>query len=178
MATATKEKAEKTKASTTEEVDVRKKHKVQRAKVKTGDIMALTWFVKVTDHNDGKSEIGVVGVNDAAPEDFWVRGAPLVENMTSADQYEEEIKVARGKIAEILVSSHNVPLTVCFTKQGSKTKGDEGEERVLRGKFVSHEVMMGRSYCDDFDAQDGRPRLVDHRSLKFLIVHGVKYSLK
>ena len=75
-------------------------------------------------------------------------------------------------MAELLINARNIPFTVCFEKQN-------GEERVLRGRLISHEALLGRSSVEDLDLPAGdRTRLVDHRTLKFLILNGVKYVLK
>ena len=40
--------------------------------------------------------------------------------------------------------------------------------------------LLGRSLCEDLDLPEGRNRLreVDHRTIKYLIVDGVKYVVK
>lgn len=78
-------------------------------------------------------------------------------------------------MVELLCDSPNRPLTVCFIKK-------DGSERVLRGKWIGQEKMMGRSFCEDLDItktdkEDGM-REVDHRSIQWLVVDGVRYVLK
>jgi hypothetical protein len=54
------------------------------------------------------------------------------------------------RIAEILITSPNRPLTVCFTKK-------DGTERVLRGRWIAQEALMGRSFVEDLDiAKDAK----------------------
>jgi hypothetical protein len=96
----------------------------------------------------------------------------LIERGFSADQFQEEVQTTKTRAAEILISSHNRPLTVCFEKS-------DGSERVLRGKLVTPEPLLGRSMMEDFDIKTGnRLRLVDHRTIRYLIVEGTKYSVK
>jgi hypothetical protein len=80
--------------------------------------------------------------------------------------------VTMTRAAEILITSFNRPLTVRFVKK-------QGGERVLRGRLLRPEPLLGRSYVEDLDAKgDSRIRLVDHRTIKCLIVDGVKYTVK
>ena len=102
----------------------RKRHPVQPSQVKSGDLMALIYYVKVIDAKGGGEflQVGDLDNNNSA---FEVRGAKLVERALSADQFHEEVKVSKTQAAEILITSPNRPLTVCFTKQ-------EGDERTMR----------------------------------------------
>lgn len=158
-------------AEKSDKVEDRKVHPVKPDKVKPGDVMALVYFVKVVNVSEISGNRLIVA--DVDNENvFEVNGAPLVERSFSADQFEEEIKVTKTKAAEILISSPNRPLTVCFEKQ-------DGSERVLRGRLISHEALLGRSMVEDLD-QDGkdRLRLVDHRTIRFLVVDGIKFVVK
>lgn len=51
-----------------------------------------------------------------------------------------------------------------------------GELRVLTGHMVKPEPLLGRSRVWDLEKRDFR--LVDHRSLQWIIIRGVKYELK
>ncbi len=143
------------------------KHKVKASKINEGDLMAFVYYGKIKDANFNKIKVqSLTGI------DFEVIGQDLIENGFSADQYEEEVKVTKTKAAETLVSSHNRPLTVCFEKT-------DGTERVMRGRLITPEPLLGRSKVEDLDITDGhRLRLVDHRTIKYLIVEGVKYVVK
>ena len=144
-------------------------HKVSSTKVKVGDIMAFVYYAKV---KSAKPELLSVKAVDESKLDFEVNGKQLIENGFSADQFDEEITVTKTRAAELLISSHNRPLTVCFEKA-------DGKERTLRGKLVTPEPLLGRSMMEDFDvSSSNRLRLVDHRTIKFLIVEGIKYTVK
>ncbi len=146
----------------------RVKHNVVASKVKKDDLMAFVYYAKVKETKPNRLELH----NLDADMDFGVDGNRLIECSCSADQYHEEIKVTKTKAAELLISSHNRPLTVCFEKQ-------DGEERVLRGRLITPEPLLGRSKVEDLDVTGGhRMRLVDHRTIKHLIVDGVKYIVK
>jgi len=76
------------------------------------------------------------------------------------------------KAAEILVNAYHRPLTVCFVK-------NDGTERTLRGRLVKPEPLLGRSTVEDLDVTNGnRLRLVDHRTIKWIVVDGTKYTVK
>lgn len=152
----------------------RKQKTTDYTSVKPNDLMALVYFVKVdavgTSPRKGNPAIDVTDVETNM--EFTVEGKDVIEKMYSADRFLEEKKVTQTEIAEQLISSHNVPFTVVFEKAS-------GEERTLRGKLLEPEPLMGRSKVEDLDVTSGiRMRLVDHRTIKSLIVNGTKYSLK
>lgn len=147
----------------------RKRLKVSHHGVKVGDLFAFIYYGKVTEVFGDN-----VNVEDLDnKQKFSVHGAGLIENAFSADQVVEEQKVSKTQVAEILVNSHNCVFTVCFEKQGNN------EERILRGRLLNPEPLLGRSYVEDLDVVDDRPngrmRLVDHRTIKWLTVGGIKY---
>lgn len=157
--------------------DETKSNKTDPNKVEPGDLMAIIHYVKVNSINTFTNTM-VVSPLDKIGTDITVQGGDLIVNALSADYYAEEVKTTMTDVAQKLVTSYNRPLTVCFTKQGTKGK-DEGEERVLRGRLISHEALLGRSRVEDLDKPEGdRFRLVDHRTIKYLIVDGVKYTVK
>lgn len=145
-------------------------NKIEPMKVKSGDLMAFINYVKVKDVRNNGLELMTQDLNG---KEIHIKGKDLIENGFSADQFGEERKVTKTEAAEILISSPNRPITVCFEKQG-------GKERVLRGRFIKQEMLLGRSFMEDLDINDGSDRLrqVDHRGLKFLVVDGVKYVVK
>jgi hypothetical protein len=159
--------------STTKTSDERKTHKTEPNKVQKGDLMSFTYYVKVKSTDLSRNEMMVEDLINGGQE-IQVRGRELIENSYSADQYVEEEKVSMTKCAEILISSPNRPLTVCFEKK-------DGTERVLRGRFIKHEALLGRSMVEDLDVkktdkEDGL-RQVDHRTIKWLVVDGVRYTV-
>ena len=143
--------------------------KINCAKVKKGDLMAFVYYAKVTKAT--KDVLDVESI-DQKGMNFKVEGKELIENGFSADQYKEEIKVSMTRAAEILISSYNKPLTVCFSKA-------DGKERILRGRLVNPEPLLGRSMVEDLDISDeNRLRLVDHRTIKYIIVDCIKHTVK
>jgi hypothetical protein len=137
--------------------------------MKKNDLVAFTYWTKV-----GDAQTERVSVEDVdTGEKFEVKGKPLIDASHSADAFTSTEKVTKTQIAEQLTKSHNFPLTVVFRKQDDTL-------RTLRGRLLSSEPLLGRSYCEDLDLPKGthRTRLVDHRTIECLIVNSAKYILK
>lgn len=154
--------------------DIRKINKTDPSKVKDGELLAITYYVKVEKVRNGGNSLSVRDVaGDVGGID--VNGADLIAAALSADQFGETVKVTKTQAAQLLIESTNRPFTVVFEKQ-------DGKERILRGRLISHEALLGRSMVEDLDLpkdeKGGRTRLVDHRTLKSLTVDGVKYEIK
>ena len=151
------------------------------SKVKTNDLMAFVNYVKVKSVMAGGDELIVTDL-DHNKRDIKIAGPALIRNSLSADQFATTEKVTKTEAAEILISLHNRPFTVCFLKTDkSDTKADK-VERVLRGRLIKHEALLGRSMVEDLDesvdSPKGRVRLVDHREIIYIIVEGIKYVVK
>ena len=144
------------------------------AKVVPDDLMAIVSFVRVIDVQQEffSKDWEVVLVDVDNSEKYTVKGKQLVEVMYSADQYAETRQVTKTEMAEILSTSYNTPFTVVFEKAS-------GEERTLRGRLVSSEVLMGRVWVEDLDLPNTESRLrqVDNRTIKSLVVKNIKYVL-
>lgn len=173
-------RSKKTTNSTEEDITTRVEHvdRVDPNKIKVNDLMTFAYWGKIEAVDKNQSNIWmnfeptVQVKNILDGKSFTVHGNELIKNSYSADQYHTEEKVTQTRLAEILVSSFNVPLTVEFIKL-------DGTKRTLRGKFIKNEPQMGRSYVVDLDISDkNKTRLVDHRTLQSIIVNGVKYMLK
>lgn len=146
-------------------------HKTKPSSVKKGDMMTLLYFVKVENVQDNGEHLVVKDV-DQDQGSVHVNGRTLVENSFSADRYDEVKELNQTEVLKILIISYNRPFTVVFDK-------DNGEERTLRGRLISHDDLRGRSTVEDLDKPAGkRIRQVDHRTVKSLIVDGVKYEVK
>lgn len=149
----------------------RKKNKIQCDTIKTGDLMAITYYVRVQAATNHGEHLQVVDL-DHSKCGIEVRGAQIIENALSADQFYDTEKVNKTTAAELLLGSVNRPFTVCFEKS-------DGTDRTLRGRLIKPEPLLGRSMVEDLDSKDdNRLRQVDHRTIKFLIVDGVKYIVK
>lgn len=141
---------------------------------KAGEIVARVIYAHVHTRMPGR-DVGAFDMvcRDALnAQEFTVRGKDLIATFVSADTYGEEQVVSKTQLAEKLVSAGHLPFTVCFVKA-------RGGDRILRGRLLEHENLLGRSMVHDFDVTSGSPlREVDHRTIKWLVVNGVKYKLK
>lgn len=144
----------------------RKKNPIVASKVRQDDLMAFIYFAKIKKNVNG-IHLSVQDIDNNS--NFSVNGSELIESALSADYFAEEEKVTKTHLAEILINSSNRPFTVCFDKA-------DGTERTLRGRLIAPEPLLGRSTVEDLDVETGnRMRLVDHRTLKWMVVDGVKY---
>ena len=143
---------------------------VSKRVIKSGDVLALTYWVKV-DRVDSDSKLLVEDLYTG--NKFYVQGQELVDSTLSADSYLNEEKLTKMQAADKLVTLYGKPVTVYFKKEN-------GQQRLLRGKLLSSEPLLGRSYFEDLDLPktEHRTRLVDHRTLSYFIVDGVKYNVK
>lgn len=142
-------------------------------KIAKGHYIAAVEYVKVDNkvsHPRGETELEVTNVNDSTHK-YNIQGNSLIEHYVSADYFDKTEKLPLTQIADKLINAGYLPFTCEFIKA-------DGTARTLRGRFLSSETLLGRSYVHDFEAADGRPRLIDHRTLKSLIIGGVKYVLK
>lgn len=148
-----------------------KEQKTDPTKVKQDDIMSFTHFTKVEQTKNFGKKLKVHNLDNG--DEFVIEGKDLVANGKSADQFEKVEKVSSSELAKILITSFNIPFTVSFKKK-------DGTRRLLRGRFVHHEDLMGRSMVEDLDIHWGSHRLrqVDHRTIEYLIVDNVKYVAK
>lgn len=139
------------------------------AAIQSNDLMAIVSFVKVA-RRSGDRMLEVSNVDNGMV--FEVHGKDLAEEMYSADRYLSTEQLTKTQLAEKLSTSYNRPFTVTFDKT-------DGKERVLRGRLLKTEPLLGRSHVEDLDITSGTPlRLVDHRTIQSLIVDGVLYELK
>jgi hypothetical protein len=142
----------------------RKKHPPTPQTIKSDDLIAIIHYAKVKNAKPDTEEWFV--------EDVDSPGKELVARALSADQVVEEVKVTKMQAAEVLIESHNKPFTVNFVKA-------DGNERTLRGRLIRPEPLLGRSMVEDLDeATSNKLRQVDHRTINWLIVEGVKYVVK
>ena len=149
----------------------RDKYDVRPTLVKDGDLMAFMYWVKVKSISGNGESLQVVNLDDNDSL-ITINGKELIEKSMSADQHQDIQKVSKTRAAELLINSTNRPFTVSFLKT-------DGEERVLRGRLVKPEPLLGRSMVEDMELKGvNRLRQVDHRTIQYLIVDGVKYTVK
>jgi hypothetical protein len=116
-------------------------------------------------------------------------------------------KVSKTEIAEILVNARDAIIEVNFNKQATvesieknldvlETLSEsgirkklksllDGDKRTLIGYVIGSEPILGRSYVIDLEKDSGnnpnhdaRQRLVDHRTINWLVYKNIKYVVK
>ena len=134
-----------------------------------GDLVAFTYYGIIKSNTNGYN-VCVYDVDHK--RDFFVNGKDLIASAMSADQFEKEEMSTMTKVAELFIHAYQRPFTVCFEKS-------DGTERLLRGRMIGPEPLLGRSKVEDLDVKDkNRIRLVDHRTIKWLILDNTKYVVK
>jgi len=141
-----------------------------------------------------------VGPSIVVPKEY------IEEFLLSANQFDKEEKVTRTDASTIFVTNSNVAITVNFNKQVKEKevteeimkayesstvktmevsvkkavkKALEGEERTMVGKHSGSVDEFGRIHFIDMEVVTGNnQRLVDPRTINWLIVKGVKYIVK
>lgn len=138
------------------------------ANIKKGEILSSTMYMEVL--NKGTDS---VEVKDSNGNKFTVQGSGLIEKtMNSNVQFDTEQTVSRTAAVEALIGAGDCVFTVDFLKA-------DGTERTLVGRLINTENHMGRSNVEDLLTTDkNRLRQVDHRTVKSLILKGVKYNVK
>ena len=145
-----------------------KANPVKPTDVKKGHIMSFTYWGEI--ESVSGDHLYVKGLDNGLGQ-FQVHGVPLIEQSSSADQFHETVKASMTEVAEKLINSPRRPLTVCFDKA-------DGTPRVMRCRLLDHEALLGRSRVEDLEQPEGdRIRLVDHRTVKWLIVDGTRYEV-
>jgi len=140
---------------------------------KKGDVIARVIYGKIADvevHREHKEIITCEDLYGGVP--FQVRGYDLINTFVTASEYEDEISTTKTELAELLVNAGWHPFTVTFEKSNRSM-------RTLVGVLIQPEPLLGRSLVRDLelDYKNGF-RLVDHRTIQWLIIDGVKYVLR
>lgn len=153
------------------EGEIENQVKLDPKKVKENDLMYFMYpgFVKSKDATGENLKVDWLD----KPGTFDVNGRSLVENALSADQFLEEKVVNQTECIKKLMSCYNRPFTVCWDTKDTKN-------RKLRGRLVGLDEERAYSKVEDLDLKEPRPkrfRKVDHRTLHWLIVDGVKYTV-
>jgi len=153
--------------------------KTNMSKLSRGDYLSRVSFMQV---QAGSTQHG--GFTVANEDGFvWGIGSNIIKEECYSTQYKEEVKTPKTGIAEILMNANDAIIQVCFDKAN-------GDERILTGYVIGAEVVLGRTIAIDIEKPkvirkgkddkefDERQRLVDHRTLKWLIYKNVKYFVK
>ena len=182
--------------------------RIEYKDLKVGERLSRTQYYQVKEISNGWGTPSLTVENEWGFSFTINGREIVENEMCSAEQFTETEKVTRTELAELLETAGDAIFTVCFSKQvkekdakkalesfldqkGRKTELKKkvkdlakqvlgGEERKLIGYLLRTEPKMGRSQVIDLeiDKDKHRIRLVDHRTLRWLILKGVKYEVK
>ena len=167
--------------------------------LKVGDRLSRISYVQIT----GIRADGRLDLRNSEGLEWIITPDIVAHEMYSASQFTDTKKVSRTEMVEAMESAGDAIFTVVFDKKVSQKDVVEtlqtldtvpekktalnklakgmlsGSERTLVGFLASTEPKMGRSTCVDLEIGTGyNLRLVDHRTVKELILRNVRYVLK
>lgn len=138
--------------------------------IKKGDLLCDLHYFTVSDINETGAYFKDVSTGEewSVPIKF-VNSA--IKDAWSAESFKKEEKLCRSEVVRRLLDAGVRPFTVEFIKA-------DGEDRKLRGTFLKGEPTLGRSIVKDLDLSEDNVRLVDHRTIKSLIIDNIKYIVE
>jgi hypothetical protein len=142
--------------------------------IKAGEILSKILYARVqrVGRQTGFGQLHVACVDLDDGTEFFMEGEELLGTCLSATQYDHDEVVSLAELATEFVNVGTRPFTVTFRKKN-------GAERVLVGRMITPDTILGRSTVLDFEADTPSPlRQVDHRTITTLIVRGVRYMVK
>lgn len=176
--------------------------------VRVGDIVSRHCYYTVVAVNAPSELISIKNLDNDEPSiQIQGRRIPENE-MVSASQFSRTEAVTRTEMVRHMEGAKDTVFTVCFHKQATPkdaravveriiAAGDAmperekmrlvreevllGELRTMVGHLVDVEPSMGRSRVVDLQIPLGagiRERLVDHRTVEWLVLRDVKYVIK
>lgn len=176
--------------------------KAEAAKVAVGERLALFNYYTVS-----SIDSEYVHCEDENGNSVRIGRKIVDNSMVSTTQFSETKKVTRTRLAQIIEQLGHLPFAVCFTKKvepnaiadaldpkelGSQAKRRkivkqlmEGEERVMHCKLqrsIEDDPLMELGRYKVIDLENSKPhhpalRLVDTRTIKWLVVDGVKFEV-
>ena len=136
----------------------------------------------------------------------WDIAGNIIAKECYSTHVDEEKKISKTAIAEMLMHARDAVVVVNFNKQASAdtvhaklTDADgkkitkkllgsllKGEERTMTGYVIGAEPVLGRSILLDLEKEktvdakgwDSRQRQVDHRTINWIVYKNVKYTVK
>lgn len=172
-------------------------------KLVEGEILSESQYYKVEKIAGNKVQLVNGDGNRVVVDNEYVNNS-----LSSASQHVETKKVTKTELAEVFLQNSRVAMTVMFnkkldnakvtdnistiysklsfgmtqadfTKQVKAVVNLKGDERVMVGRHYGNPDVNGRVSFVDMNVDKGNPnRLVDPRTINYLIVNNVKYLIK
>jgi len=173
------------------------------AELQVGDRLSETQHYRVVAKIDNPARKTATLRNERGFQ-YDAHRSVIEEGMYSATQYNKEQRVSRTRLIEILENSAGTVFQLNFHKKPTHTTVSEklskinvgslgdasalkalsedlllGEERTLTGYLVHSEPKLGRSQVVDLEVEEGQHdrRLVDHRTINWMILKNVRYEV-
>jgi len=162
-------------------------------KISVGNWFSSTSYFKIISWDDLEADL-----QDFKGQDYLVSNDILYSSMYNSAVYEKEEKVTLTEIGKIFKEANSKVFTVCFNAkvdindlkerlskiskkelEDSKTLAKDlitGSEKTIVGRLANSEAKLGRSLV--LTLPDNTFANVDHRTIKWLILKNVKYSIK
>ena len=144
-------------------------------KFREGEFVQLIHNCKVNNQQEGPQGT-ILTVTDIDRDiDFQIRGDELALSLNRCETFEDVKKVNKGDLLERLKTTRGKIFSCVFVKANN-------EERYIQGIYAGPDEGFGRSFVVDLEkiAQGDRNvmRLLDHRTIQYIIVDNTKYVLK
>jgi hypothetical protein len=143
-------------------------------KIKEGEMLSFTNYYKVLEHN--VDQLKVVDLRSKVT--VIISGESLIELLKSNDYYEKTVVVTKAEMVDALLGAGQTVFTVGFKKA-------DGSDRVMIACNPKAETNLGRTQVVDLEVIDKDPadktkgiRLIDNRTIEFLVLDKVRYNLK
>jgi hypothetical protein len=158
--------------------------------LKEGDYLSRISYCKVIKKNKD-SNFSVENENKYS----WNISSNIVEReMIPISHYHTIHKKTMTELATILINAGNIGLTICFEKKPQEKNIEnilnsnnvsnkemskkllKGDIRVMLCRLINAEPLLGRSRVMDLEINE--KRLIDHRTIKWIVYNYNKYELK
>jgi hypothetical protein len=167
--------------------------KSDASQIKVGEFLSEIQYYKVLE----VSSSGIFVKNIRGLE-FTISKSIVEEGLHSDRQFNEEQQVTRTELVQVLSNAGETVFTACFNKKLDAKALKEsfndpkisvksvaamqrmllGEERVLTGFLLSSDALSGRFQVVDLEDPEGRAKQIDQRTLNWVILRNIKYTVK
>ena len=143
------------------------------SQLKEGDIISYTQYLRFTGIFDINGRLNLI---DTFGDKIGISPSIIEKGAYNGTQFDSEEKMTRTELIGILDKVGDTVFTAHFIKQN-------GEERQITARMINVENGFGRSNVIDLEIALNDPkanavRQIDHRTLNWIILKGVKYSVK
>jgi|1_EtaG_2_1085319.scaffolds.fasta_scaffold00140_8 hypothetical protein len=167
--------------------------KSDHTQLKVGGFLSEVQYYKVIDVRPNN-----VKVRNERGMEFVIGKEIIEEGSFSADQFEGEEEITRTDLVQILANAGETVFTANFNKKLDVKQFKEafndpkntvksnaalermllGEPRTMIGYLTGADAISGRFQVVDLEAEKAFPKQIDMRTLNWVILRNVKYTVK